>query len=177
LANIQRALRDHEPQPGCKLPDEFDAFDTFVGYVMFDALVANRDRHDENWAVLLPPVPGLKPALAGSFDHARALGCALPEKRIAAELAKGLDGFVKGGTAWRFERDPAKPVPTLVEVARQALGMVRPQVRGHWLDRVQNLTTRDVMQVTRRVSGLSEVVSTFVEQVVEVNRGRVLDDC
>lgn len=57
LVNIQHALREHEPQPGFKLPEDFDAFDIFVGYVMFDALVANRDRHDENWAVLLPPTP------------------------------------------------------------------------------------------------------------------------
>lgn len=28
----------------------FAAFDQFCGYLLLDALVANRDRHEENWA-------------------------------------------------------------------------------------------------------------------------------
>jgi hypothetical protein len=126
--------------------------------------------------VLMPPDAEFKRALAGSFDHARALGCALSESGMARTLDRGLDRFVRGGTAWRFEHDPAKPPPSLVEVAKQALAMVRPHVRTHWLERVQNFTTQDVTRVTRRVSKLSVVASTFVEQVVEINRGRVLDD-
>jgi hypothetical protein len=31
----------------------YSALDVFIGYVMFDAWIANQDRHDENWALVV----------------------------------------------------------------------------------------------------------------------------
>jgi hypothetical protein len=43
------------------------AYDVFCGYLVLDALVANSDRHDHNWAVFLPPtLQDERPALAAS---------------------------------------------------------------------------------------------------------------
>ncbi|MEQ4305235.1 hypothetical protein ABNF97_28290 [Plantactinospora sp. B6F1] len=178
LENIHRALADYGPPPGAAVPDWFNAFDVFVGYVTFDAIIANRDRHDENWAVVRPPSGELPGALAGSFDHARALGSTLVEGRMAGLLEAGkIAAWVERGTAWRFEHDPTRGCPTLVEAARLALSMVNSEVRDHWLDRVMHITSTDVGEITRRVPGMSEVVSTFIEQVVMANRRRVLDGC
>ena len=57
------------------MPTTFGAFDAFAGYLLFDALIAHGDRHDRNWAVIVPP-PGAREteALCPSFDHAASLG-------------------------------------------------------------------------------------------------------
>jgi len=92
-------------------------------------------------------------------------------------VGHGVAQWVLKGTAWRFEHDPGATPPTLVELAGQALGLVRPEVRRHWLDAVACVTDERVTQITDRIPGMSEVVSVFVGQVVAVNRKRVLDVC
>ena len=84
LENIRAALTDYAPP--AEVDESFDAFDVFVGYIAFDAVVANRDRHDENWAVMRPPHSGPAPVLAGSFDHGRAIGSTLQEIKMAKVL-------------------------------------------------------------------------------------------
>ena len=37
------------------LTDVVEAVDVFVGYLMFDAWIANTDRHHENWALVVSP--------------------------------------------------------------------------------------------------------------------------
>ena len=54
LASVQRVFS--EVRPPAALP-QFTAFEAFTGYLVLDALVANQDRHEENWAVLRP-LPG-----------------------------------------------------------------------------------------------------------------------
>jgi HipA-like C-terminal domain len=52
------------------------AADMFVGYLVFDILVSNTDRHHENWGVVVDYSNQYSPAyaLAPSFDHASSLG-------------------------------------------------------------------------------------------------------
>lgn len=178
LENIRWALEGYGPPPGADVPSNFDAFDVFAGYVVFDAMVANRDRHDENWAVMRPPPGSGRPTLAGSFDHARALGSTLREAKITALLQEeGVPKWCYRGTAWRFEHDPEHGCPTLVDIASRALRMVAPAVRDHWLGGVADITTTKVASLTSRIPDMSVVVSTFIEQVVTTNRRRVLDGC
>ncbi len=47
------------------------ARDVFVGYLMFDAWIANQDRHHENWGLV---VTLETTHLAPSYDHASSLG-------------------------------------------------------------------------------------------------------
>lgn len=61
LVNIERALEGYGPPPDATVPHDFQGFDVFAGFLVLDAWIANRDRHDENWAVLLPP-PGERDA-------------------------------------------------------------------------------------------------------------------
>lgn len=176
LQNIRTALQNYGSPAGSNLPNTFDAFDTFAGYITFDALVANRDRHDENWAVMRP-LRGGQGTLAGSFDHARSLGSTLQESAMERELRRGIEGWVRRGTAWRFEHDRPPGPPSLVELACQGLGMVSPEVRSWWLGRVEAVTPEAAARVTCRVPRMSQVAGTFIERVFAANRRRVLDDC
>lgn len=52
------------------------ATDMFVGYLLFDVLVGNTDRHHENWGVVIDYTNRYDPTylLAPTFDHASSLG-------------------------------------------------------------------------------------------------------
>jgi hypothetical protein len=55
LDNIQAVLTGVGAPPASACPEALSGYDVFCGYLMLDALVANRDRHDYNWAILIPP--------------------------------------------------------------------------------------------------------------------------
>lgn len=81
LTNIKSVLA---PLLAVGMPSGFNAFDQFCGYLVLDALVANRDRHEENWGVLRDPAGRV--TLAPSYDHGNSLGFNLQDDRRLMEL-------------------------------------------------------------------------------------------
>jgi hypothetical protein len=64
-----------------------DGFDTFIGYLMLDALVGNTDRHHENWGVVTQRVAGGHTRrIAPSYDHASSLGRELDDIKRQGRL-------------------------------------------------------------------------------------------
>jgi len=176
LANIRAALAGHGTPPGHQAPTCFSAFDVFVGYLMLDALVSNRDRHDENWAVLRPPPPAESDLLCGSYDHGSALGFGLTDARRALFVREcRVDQWSVKGTAHRFEHT-GKPV-TLVEFARQGLRTAGDSVYDYWLERLHSVSDESIAGIVGRSSSLSEPARTFIVELLRVNRGRLLDEC
>jgi hypothetical protein len=74
LENIRAALTNAVSPPGFEGPEALTAFDVFAGYMVLDALIANPDRHEQNWAKLTPSLQFLPEALSPSYDHASSLG-------------------------------------------------------------------------------------------------------
>lgn len=61
--------------------------DYFVGYLLFDALIGNTDRHHENWGVVVVETEGANAYhLAATFDHASSLGRELTDERRTDRL-------------------------------------------------------------------------------------------
>jgi hypothetical protein len=99
-------LRDIDPPPSPYIPREFGAFDVFAGYMVLDAWIANRDRHDDNWAILLPPPDSADNLrLSDSYDQSSSLGYNVRESECTARLSQrnGVEQWARKGTAWRFE--------------------------------------------------------------------------
>lgn len=61
-----------------------NALDNFIGYIVFDCLIANQDRHHENWGLIVGL--GKKLRLAPSFDHASGFGCKVQEDEAKNRL-------------------------------------------------------------------------------------------
>lgn len=61
-----------------------DALHNFIGYIVFDCLIANQDRHHENWGLIVGL--GKKLRLAPSFDHASGFGCKVKEEEAKNRL-------------------------------------------------------------------------------------------
>lgn len=176
LENIRASLDGAQPPPGCELPFDGTAYDVFAGYVVMDAWVANRDRHDNNWAVLLPSLAsGGPPCLSGSYDHASSLGFNLTdEKRTQLVTQNRVASWCERGTAWRF--DYARGT-TLVELAARALRLASPAARNYWLAQLCQVQQSEVRDVLARVPRLSDPARIFAEMVLDVNRRRILDGC
>lgn len=179
LAAIQAALEHHTAPPTANVPHEFRAFDVFAGYLVFDALIGNRDRHDENWSVLRPP-PGSTAgdALCGSYDHASSLGFNLRDEYRKQKLSeRSVEAWATNGTAWRFEHERGTRPATLVSLADSALGRCAPNVRAHWMGAVESVTSTVIDDIVSAVPALSDATATFVRQLVGINRERLLREC
>ncbi|MFI8527481.1 hypothetical protein ACIGB8_23690 [Promicromonospora sukumoe] len=177
LENIQRALVGVQAPPGFNGPTALDGFDVFAGYLTLDALIANRDRHEENWAVLRPQLTNQVEQLAPSYDHASSLGFNLQDQARERFLAdpSALAKWASKGTAYRFEH-VSSPL-TLVDLARHALSMSSEAGRHHWTTRVAELTLKTVHDALEggTVPEMSVAACRFARTVLDHNLGRLRD--
>lgn len=182
LENIRRALAGVTPPPGFGGPGEMTAFDVFAGYLVFDALVANPDRHERNWAILAPLLTTSQPALAPSYDHASTLGYNLPEDKRwncvedPARLAK----WASKGRAQRFEH-LGRP-PTLVDTAARGISMCSSTGAQWWRDRLSEVTLSPLQGALRDgvVPEMSDLAVRFAVALLDLNIRRLRDaisDC
>ena len=174
LDNVQRVLDAVAPPPGWTAPRGFTAFDLFAGFLVFDAWIANRDRHESNWAVLQDPEGGL--FLCPSFDHGAALGSGLedPNRTKVLDEAGAIEAWCCRGTAHRFEDCGDK---TLVQLAREALARGSRAARQYWVENVSGVMAGEWQTVLNRVPSLSVATATFTDELLRVNQERIRDEC
>lgn len=91
-------------------------------YMALDALIANVDRHHENWGLLRKKVDGRWTGfVAPSFDHASSLGRELLDERRAALLREGRVGqYVEKGHGAVFWTGEERRGPSPLELVRRA---------------------------------------------------------
>lgn len=138
---------------------------------MFDAWIANLDRHEENWSVLQAP-DGAR-HLAPSYDHGNSLGFNLLDSKREAILngKPSLDQWSAKATAGRFE--DGKHVG-LVDHAANALALAEPGASMFWQERIASATPSAIEAVVMAVPEMSELARTFSLRLLEINRGRLL---
>lgn len=140
-------------------------------------MIAHGDRHDRNWAVIVPP-PGLPDteALCASFDHAASLGFTLSDTARAEHLRDDtVADWVKRGHAFRFEHPRGTRWQTLVDLAASAVALCAEGTRAHWTERILSVDADSVADVVTAAAGLSDVTQQFTIKLVMANRGRLLD--
>lgn len=95
---------------------------TLAEYLALDALIANVDRHHENWGLLRKNVDGRwNGFVAPSFDHASSLGRELLDERRATLLKEGRVGaYVEKGHGAVFWTDQERRGPSPLELVRRA---------------------------------------------------------
>lgn len=128
-----------------------------VGYLVFDALVGNTDRHHQNWGVLIEQrvVPDRLPTfvlqLAPTFDHASSLGRELTDEARNRKLSEGsMERYIRKGRGGIFENPHSKhglsPLALTEMLAHRYPEFFRPwqgRVRGlpesAWTDLVERI--------------------------------------
>lgn len=177
LDNIEAVLADVGQPPTATCPDQLSGYDVFCGYLMLDALVANRDRHDYNWAILIPPGnSAVDAALSPSYDHASRLGFNLLDDRRDRMLTE--DSVLKwalSGTAWRFEHAPAPAkIESLVDLAVRALARSTEDAQVYWHASLNGLDEPKVRSILDRTPDMSDLARKFAMELVLINRQRLL---
>lgn len=161
LDNIEALLRGLYGPPSSAFED-VPAFAVFAGFLVFDAWIANTDRHALNWALLYQG-PAMR--LAPSFDHGSALGSGLREDGLPPDA----EAWCHRGYAGRFEGGKSL---SLVDLALQAVSRGGSDARS-WLT-VLAQVTRDVWEAELRgVPGLSVAGCSFMSQVLATNQRRL----
>lgn len=175
IANIRKALEGNGAPPGFDGPETMDAFDVFAGYLLLDALVANRDRHEQNWAQLRPQLTTMAPQLCPSYDHSSSLGFAETEAKTAlrAKDPQALRAWARRGTAGRFEH--AGTPHSLVRLAAEALAIASTEAQHHWSQRITEI---DLTPITEPLASgvipeMSEQTTRFVIALLELNLERI----
>ena len=151
--------------------DGLTAFDQFCGYLVLDALVANRDRHEENWGVLRDRSGRL--TLAPSFDHGNSLAFNVTDDYRHRQLDHDpfLTSWSQRGSADRFEG--GREV-TLVDFAHQALRLATSGCTDLWLGRLNDIGSQGWASAIEPVPEMSEVCRTFCLQLLSTNQRRLL---
>jgi len=152
---------------------DLDGFEVWSGYLLFDAWIANTDRHHENWGVLVDRRSGGR-RLAPLFDHGSSLGFNVSPAQMVDLLREpaSVEGWCGRGRSKHFAGRPG-----LMRVALEALDLAGPRARRHWLPRLAGLDREEWRGIIERVppERMSEDARTFVGRVLEVNRRRLLD--
>jgi hypothetical protein len=180
LENIRVVLGAALPPPGSLLPFDATAFDVFAGYLMFDAWIANTDRHDNNWSILRHTTERDHPDyLCGSYDHASSLGFGEQDSKRVMRLAEPgrMRRWCERGVASCFEHNSGESVPSLVATAKRALEMAAPPATDYWLARFGKVSDADIRETMFGIAGMSEPARNFAVSVLEINLRRVLDAC
>lgn len=176
IENIRASLEGVEA-PSSELREAgMDAFDAFAGYTCLDALIANQDRHGQNWAVVLPGRAGIAPRLAPSYDHGNGLGARLSDsrrRRYAGDDAL-LEQWAQRGEAKCF----AGPPRTLVQLATECLSSASSSAASYWYERVAGLDVSRIESSIRdaRSPVMSEAARSMVVRLLEVNGRRLCDE-
>ena len=172
---VYGCIRETAAPAGFPQVQSLTGFDVWAGYLVFDAWIANTDRHHENWGVLVHRLDGSR-RLAPSFDHGSSLGFNESPSRMATKAldARDLERWCSRGRSGHFAGRP-----NLVDVAAAALDLAGHDAWLHWMAQLRQLRREDWTTVIGRVPAarMSEDARTFVSSVLDVNRRRLLDVC
>ncbi|MGA2796429.1 MAG: hypothetical protein ABSE63_02500 [Thermoguttaceae bacterium] len=181
-----------------KTPKDIDtAICVFVGYVMLDALIANQDRHHENWGAIQEIKPRFVPPvkdqhnfkvimqkgplrLAPSFDHGAALARNLSDEERQERLDTkdrnfSLQQFTqRAKSAFYKNKNDSKTIGTFDafnEFARHA-----PQAAQIWLKRLATIKRNDIEVIINNVpdARMSGIAKRFTVELLVVNQDRLL---
>lgn len=157
------------------------ALDVFVGYLMFDAWIANQDRHDENWGVLRT-VEG-NSFLAPSYDHGSSMGRNEPDAKREVMLrtrdrGQHISRYVTLARSALFPHSVGERPKALTTLEAFSLASRHGYDAAlEWRERLQAVDRNAVARIIDGVPGqlMTDIAREFTLQLLWLNRERVLD--
>jgi hypothetical protein len=161
-----------QPPPGAaQVFAGMAGYEIFVGYLLFDALIGNTDRHHENWGAVLingarTIAGGAEFCLAPSFDHASSLGRDLTDLRRQERLntrdkrASPEAYAERGRSAFYGDGQPGRPLTgrQVVETLLRAF----PGPTRFWSEKLVDLDQSRFSHIFEQVP--REIISEYAVQ-------------
>ncbi|NLD09620.1 MAG: hypothetical protein GX667_08550 [Xanthomonadaceae bacterium] len=178
ISRVHGAMRQiikNKPLKYNSLKNIKTANDFFTGYLMFDVLVSNQDRHSENWG-LIQTSRGTN-HLAPSFDHAASLGrseSAERRKRILSEVDPRftMESYVMKSKSY-FSRSHLRC--TLME-AFLYFAKKHKTAAISWGNQLNEINDTTISNIVTRVpdSIMSDLEKEFTIALITTNKNRIL---
>ncbi|QNH52264.1 HipA domain-containing protein [Acinetobacter venetianus] len=153
------------------------ASEFFVGYLMFDALISNQDRHNENWGMVTSTGGS---HLAPSYDH----GASLARNESDEERAERLETKDKGRQISQYVKralsqfhSPTNDKRIKLLDAFLAYGLKEKDAALAWLKHLEvNITDDVVVSIIEKVPQelMSKIAKEFTIKLVLCNRTNLL---
>jgi hypothetical protein len=160
------------------------AIDSFIGYVMLDAWIANQDRHHENWGALVHPQLLQEYGvlqLAPTFDHGAALGRNLTDGERQERLStkdrnRTVAAFAERGRS-AFYQSEADNLPLGTLDAFLGFAERSPTAKHVWLERLQDVNPGQIWDILEQVpeERMSLVCKQFTFKLLLENQRRLLE--
>ena len=166
------SVNGREPMPKWR-----DALEKLASYVLLDGLVANTDRHHENWMIAY--VEDREEAyveVMPSFDHASSLGRELTDdKRRRILDSDGVQRYLKNGKGGVYVNSRHRRAPSPLRLAR-LLRRWQPQLTERTLARIDNLSEPETRRVVERVPPefISNAAKELAVQIITTSRQELL---
>lgn len=151
--------------------------DVFIGYLIFDCLISNPDRHGENWGFILDHENN-KFHFAPTYDHASGLGCRVSKYEIIQRLKTRdkrytVESFVNKAKSAFSSKDGKRiqPIIAFLAAAKQS-----PVAGNYWMKNVENLSLRKVVDIFLKVPKhlIDESSFRFAVEILDANRKNIL---
>ena len=153
------------------------ASEFFVGYLMFDALIANQDRHNENWGMIITSKG--ETHLAPSYDHGASLARnesdGTRQNRLESkDKGQQIAIYVKKAKS-QFQDSSTNKRLKLLEAFRRYALMEKVAALA-WLDRLSLIEDVQIWLIIDRVPNLlmSNIAKKFTLQLLICNRDNLL---
>lgn len=153
------------------------AIDVFLGYLLFDAWIANQDRHHENWGIINHQS---NIHLAPSYDHAASLGQNETDHKRKIRLStrdpnQHIRCYIeRARTPIYPDKSATKPLSTLD--AYRMLANKSPQAAKFWQQQLNDISFEQCRNIFDRMplSELTETAIEFALTLLELNKKRLL---
>lgn len=150
------------------------ASDMFIGYMVLDCLIANQDRHHENWSIILHDG---KLSLAPTYDHASGLGSKESDIKKTERLHTNdrnftLESFVKKAKTPFYEKDKLLKTYEVVEICAK----MNKKTTLIWLEKVEQLNINNVSDILQNISSdlISDASKKFAIEMLIENKKRLV---
>lgn len=152
----------------------------FIGYLLFDALISNQDRHSENWALVRTPAGFY---LSSSYDHGSSMGRNETDETRRAILTtrdrgQSMDAYVsRARSAFYPAAAPGVRVKAYHTLDLFQLACKMDPIAGRaWQTQLERITEQQFAGVISRVphGQMSDLAKEFTAKLLRANIGRLL---
>jgi len=154
------------------------AYDLFLGYLLFDAWIANQDRHHENWGLINDQE---RIYLAPSYDHAASMGqnetdAVRKDRLTTKDRGRHISTYVTKARSAIYDSKTSKKALLTLELFVKAAER-SPDAAKIWLDQLNQVSEKACQSLFEQLpdSEITPLAKQFAIKMLELNKQRLLE--